>query len=105
MDRFAQTIPKRLVVLVISVVAFGIFRPNEVKAEQASAPSTRQAEASSAGGENGGQDTGQDYTGQDFTSPQNLYQLRYQYKTAPGTGSLKGTIRTVATDTLYLRSD
>jgi len=105
MDRFAQTIRKRLAVLVICVVAFGIFVPNEVKAEQSSASSTRQAEASSAGGESGGQDTDQDNTGQDFTSPQNLFQLRYQYKTTPGTGSLKSTIRTVTTDTLYLRSD
>jgi len=31
--------------------------------------------------------------------------LRYQYKTAPGTGSAKGGIRTVTTDTSYLRSD
>jgi len=33
------------------------------------------------------------------------FSARYQYKTAPGTGSVKGTIRTVTTDTLYLRSD
>ena len=104
MNRFAQSIQKRLAVLVMSVMAFGLFAPNELKAQQASASSTRQ-DGASAGNENGGQDTGQDNTGQDFTSPQNLFQLRYQYKTAPGTGSLKGSIRTVTTDTLYLRSD
>ena len=105
MDRFDQTVQKRVAVLVMSALALGIIAQKEVKAQQASASSTRQGEASSAGSENSGQDTGQDNTGQDFTSPQNLFQLRYQYKTAPGTGSLKGTIRTVTTDTLYLRSD
>jgi hypothetical protein len=88
MDRFNQTIQKRLAVLVASALVFFIFAPNEVRAQQAT-----------------GQDTSQDNTGQDFTSPQNLFQLRYQYKTAPGTGSLKDSIRTVTTDTLYLRSD
>src|SRR6516165_9828566 len=105
MDRFDQTVQKRVAVLVMSALALGIIAPKEVKAQQASASSTRQGEASSAGSENSGQDTGQDNTGQDFTSPQNLFQLRYQYKTASGTGSLKGTIRTVTTDTLYLHSD
>jgi len=95
MDRFDRTIQKSLAVLVASALALGIFAPNEVKAQQASA----------SGGPNGAQDTGQDNTGQDFTSPQNLFQLRYQYKTAPGTGSVNGTIRAVTTDTLYLRSD
>src|SRR5215469_2810557 len=103
MDRFDQVIQKRLAVLVMSALAFGILVSNEVKAQQASASSTRQDGVPNA--EGGGQGAGQDDTGQDFTSPQNLFQLRYQYKTAPGTGSLKGTIRTVTTDTLYLRSD
>jgi hypothetical protein len=108
MDPFDQTIQKSLAVLVASALASGIFAPSEVKA-QASASSTQQDAAVSAGGESGGQNGGQasgpDNTGQDFTSPENLFQLRYQYKTAPGTGSVKGTIRTVTTDTLYLRSD
>src|SRR5215475_10394641 len=57
------------------------------------------------GQDNTGQDnTGQDNTGQDFANPQNLFQLRYQYRTAPGT-DLKATIRTVTTDTLTLRAD
>jgi hypothetical protein len=105
MDRFDQTFQKRLAVLVVSVLALGTSAANEVKAQQASASSTQQDGVASGAGENGGQDAGQDNTGQDFTSPQNLFQLRYQYKTAPGTGSLKGSIRTVTTDTLYLRSD
>ena len=38
-------------------------------------------------------------SGQDFTRPQNLFQLRDSYKTAPG------TTRPVTTDTLTLRAD
>ena len=38
-------------------------------------------------------------SGQDFTRPQNLFQLRDSYRTAPG------TIRPVTTDTLTLRAD
>jgi hypothetical protein len=100
MDRFEQTIQKSLAVLVASALLLGIFASNEVKAQQASAPSTERDGAASAGGESGGPEN----TGQDFTNPQNLFQLRYQYKTAPGT-DLKGDIRTVTTDTLTLRAD
>ena len=91
-----QTIRHWLAILVVSAVAFAVFASNQLKAQQASASSNPQDTAASTSGEN---------TGQDFTSPENLFQLRYQYKTAPGTGSVKGTIRTVTTDTLYLRSD
>ena len=73
MDRFDQAIQKRLAVLVMSALAFGITAPNEAKAQQTSASSTRQDEIPSA--EGSGQDAGRDDTGQDFTSPQNLFQL------------------------------
>jgi hypothetical protein len=43
--------------------------------------------------------------GQDFTGPQNLLQLRYVYQTAPGSGILPGTTRTVTSDRFVLRSD
>ena len=43
--------------------------------------------------------------GEDFTRPANLFQLRYVYETAPGTGSLPGTTRTVTSDIVVLRSD
>ena len=43
--------------------------------------------------------------GEDFTRPETLFQLRYLFRTAPGNGSLPGTIRTVTTDFLILRSD
>ena len=43
--------------------------------------------------------------GQDFTRPETLFQLRYIYQTAPGSGSVPGTTRTVITDSAVLRSD
>jgi hypothetical protein len=66
-----QAIRHWLAILAASAVAFGIFASNQLKAQQASASSNQQDTA--ANGEN---------TGQDFTSPENLFQLRYQYKTA-----------------------
>jgi len=45
-------------------------------------------------------------TGEDFFKPpQNLFQLLYGYKTAPGSGLAKGSITDVTTDTLDLRLD
>jgi hypothetical protein len=45
-------------------------------------------------------------TGQDFFKPpQDLFQLLYSYKTAPGTGETAGSIATVTTDTVNLRLD
>lgn len=42
---------------------------------------------------------------EDFTRPETLVQTRYLYQTAPGSGSLPGTLRTVTTDSVILRSD
>jgi hypothetical protein len=42
---------------------------------------------------------------QDFTRPQNLFQLRYVYQTSPGSGSETGTIHTVTSDQVILRTD
>lgn len=45
-------------------------------------------------------------TGQDFfRPPKDLFQLMYETKTAPGSGSAPGSIDTVTTDTLNLRLD
>jgi hypothetical protein len=96
MRGIGQAIRHWLGILVRSSVVFAVFASNQLKAQQASPPSNQQDTAASTGGDN---------TGQDFTNPENLFQLRYQYKTAPGTGSANGTLRTVTTDTLYLRSD
>lgn len=45
-------------------------------------------------------------TGEDFFKPpQNLFQLLYGYRTAPGSGETPGSIATVTTDTVNLRLD
>jgi hypothetical protein len=45
-------------------------------------------------------------TSQDvFKPPENLFQLRYQYRTAPGSGKTPGSIATVTTDQIRLRLD
>jgi len=85
-----------LAILASNALAFGMLASGDARAQQQSASPTQQDSGASAVGEN---------TGQDFTNPENLFQLRYEYKTAPGTGSTAGTTRTVTTDTLYLRSD
>ena len=65
---------------------------------QATQPETssQMDQRTSLGGEN---------NGQDFTRPQDLFQVRYLYQTAVGTGSAPGTFRQVTTDTVTLRSD
>jgi hypothetical protein len=40
-----------------------------------------------------------------FKPPRNLLQLRYEYLTAPGGGSTRGSIATVTTDQIRLRLD
>lgn len=45
-------------------------------------------------------------TGQDFfRPPPNMFQLLYEYRTAPGSGAAPGSLATVTTDTLNLRLD
>src|SRR5215472_14356281 len=45
-------------------------------------------------------------TAQDvFRPPLNLFQLMYEYRTAPGSGSASGSIATVTTDEIRLRLD
>jgi hypothetical protein len=47
-----------------------------------------------------------DNTGNDqFRPPSNLFQMLYQYKTAPGSGPTPGSTREVTSDTLNLRYD
>ena len=46
-----------------------------------------------------------DNNGQDLTRPEDLFQLRYLYQTAPGSGATTGSVRTVTTDTEILRID
>jgi hypothetical protein len=46
-----------------------------------------------------------DNNGQDFTRPQNLFQIRNLYQSAPASGSLPGTVRTLTTNMTILRAD
>lgn len=46
-----------------------------------------------------------DNNGQDFTRPENLFQIRNLYQTAPGRGSAPGTFRTVTSTITVLRAD
>ncbi len=43
--------------------------------------------------------------GDEYIRPLNLFQLRYEYETAPGSGSEKGTISQVTSDIIRLRVD
>jgi hypothetical protein len=72
-----------------------VFAHSEVVAQQASSVSQQSPTTSSAVENNG----------EDFTRPETLFQLRYLYQTAPGSGSEPGTTHTVTTDALILRSD
>ena len=59
------------------------------------------ATSQEANAEDQGPTTSQDV----FKPPENLFQLRYQYRTAPGSGSTPGSIATVTTDQIRLRLD
>jgi hypothetical protein len=83
----------RLAARLAGVAAFGLIVVTQASAQQS--PSPAQSPAGAAAENNG----------EDFTRPQTLLQLRYLYQTAPGSGTVAGTFRTVTTDSLILRSD
>ena len=87
--------PIRLAVAVGLAIgaAFCLIALNYAQAQQAASASQQDASAAV------------DNNGQDFTRPETLFQLRYIYQTAPGSGSVPGTTRTVTTDSAVLRSD
>jgi len=74
---------------------FGVVTLQQAGAQQASAPSQQ----------NGGAGAAAENNGQDFTRPLSLFQVRGEYRTAPGSGSEPGSIRTVSTEEAILRSD
>jgi hypothetical protein len=55
--------------------------------------------------QNAGASPAVENNGQDFTRPETLFQLRYFYQTAPGSGAVPSTMRTVTRDAVILRSD
>ena len=73
----------------------GIGTFQQADAQQASTPSQQDSGRGAAAENNG----------QDFTRPLNLFQVRGEYRTAPGSGSEPGSIRTVNTEEAILRSD
>jgi hypothetical protein len=82
-----------------SVSAFAFFTSQQANAQQAG---SQQAQPDSGQGGSAGPE---ENNGEDFTRPQNLFQVRGEYRTAPGGGSEPGTIRTVTTNQLILRAD
>lgn len=92
-----------------SAAALGLVTPRQADAEQASTQQANSQPADAAQTQPGYQQSDSAGTvennGEDFTRPQNLFQERGEYKTAPGSGSEPGTLRTVTTDTLTLRAD
>jgi hypothetical protein len=92
-----------------SATAFGFLTPQPVNAEQAgtqqiSSQTATAASAQPASQQGGGAGT-EENNGEDFTRPQNLFQVRGEYRTAPGSGSEPGTVRTVTTNEMILRAD
>lgn len=88
--------PFLLVVVCLACAAMiDIIAPRHANAQQAPAGS-QQGSGAGAAAEN---------NGQDFTRPENLFQLRDEYKTSPGSGSAPGSLRTVTTDMVVLRAD
>ena len=51
-----------------------------------------------------GSGPGTENNDEDFTRPENLIQTRFVYQTAPGSGTLPGTMRTVTTGTMVCLS-
>jgi hypothetical protein len=84
-----------VVAIRIAAAALCVFAPVAAKAQQAPTPTQQSTGNATAAGNNG----------EDFTRPENLFQLRYIYQTAPGSGAVPGTTRTVTSDTVVLRSD
>jgi hypothetical protein len=74
---------------------FGVVTIRHAGAQQAPSPPQQNSGASAAAEGNG----------QDFTRPLNLFQIRGEYRTAPGSGGDPGTIRTLTTEQIVLRSD
>jgi hypothetical protein len=87
----------RLAARLACVAAFALIAVSKASAQQSQPPTQPPAQTPADGAvEN---------NGEDFTRPQTLLQLRYLYQTAPGSGTVPGTFRTVTTDSLILRSD
>jgi len=83
------------VIFVMTAYLLGMLTLTEAAAQQQSQSATQQNTAIPPPVNNG----------EDFTRPETLVQLRNVLQTAPGNGLVPGTIRTVTTDKVVLRSD
>jgi hypothetical protein len=92
------------VVRFASMAALGVVTPQQADAESANTQQANSQQQQSASQQSDGAGT-EENNGEDFTRPQNLFQVRGEYRTAPGTGSEPGTTRTVTTNQLILRAD
>jgi hypothetical protein len=95
-----RTLPVALASAAWVLVVQATVRPTTASAQEA----TTTAAAGSATQPVGPLDSNND-PGRDFASPMRLFELMYEYKTAPGNGAVKGTTREVTTDTAKLRFD
>jgi hypothetical protein len=86
------------------MAALGFVTPQQADAEPATTQQANSQQQQSASQQSDAADT-QENNGEDFTRPQNLFQVRGEYRTAPGSGSEPGTIRTVTTNLFVLRAD
>jgi Putative MetA-pathway of phenol degradation len=82
------------------IIALAALCPTIVTAQSVTSPQPAIAAAQQTGSQD--QEVN---TGTDFVRPLNLFQLMYQFQTAPGNGAQKGTISEVTTDTANLRVD
>jgi hypothetical protein len=82
------------------LAAVVIFAPVLANAQAAPTPDPTAAAEQQANPDQTG-----DNPGSDFTRPTDLFQIRSEYKTAPGSGAEKGTITEVTTESMILRLD
>jgi hypothetical protein len=86
------------------MAALGFVTPQQADAEPANTQQANSQQQQSDSQQSDGTGT-QENNGEDFTRPQNLFQVRGEYRTAPGSGSEPGTTRTVTTNLFVLRAD
>jgi hypothetical protein len=87
-----------------SATALSLVTPQRADAQQAGSQQAS-SQQQSGSGQDGSPGAEAANNNQDFTRPQNLFQVRGEYRTAPGSGSEPGTIRTVTTNEIILRAD
>ncbi|MGA8690463.1 MAG: transporter [Methyloceanibacter sp.] len=88
---------------IAGAVALCFITPNGAMAASQETDSAQQQEAPASQETSTEEDA--EYNDQDFTRPLSLFQLRFEYKTTPGSGGAPGTTRQVTSDITTLRAD